>query len=114
MLHDVRAVHTLATQVRVAVVVLVGVDAVGAVGADFVHDAADAHDPVGVVVHFQDEHRRFIRDVGLDGHGRLVNAGVVGVRGKPRGVLGPSFIVVPRDAHGECRYSVFIWIWHRV
>jgi len=111
LLHDVCAVHALAAQVRVAVVVLVGVDAVGAVGADFVHDAADAHDPVGVVVHFQDEHRRLIRDVGLDGHGRLVNAGVIRISGKPRGALGPSFIVVPRDADGECRYRVFIWIW---
>ena len=69
LLHDVGAVQALAAQVRVPVVILFGVHAISAVGANFVHDATDAHDVVGVVVHFQHEQRRFIRDVGLDGHG---------------------------------------------
>jgi len=55
LLHDVGAVQALAAQIRVPVVVLVLVYAVSAVGANFVHDATDAHDPVGVVVHFQHE-----------------------------------------------------------
>ena len=98
---DVGAVHALAAQIRVAVVILLGVHAVAAVGADFVHDAADAHDLVGVVVHFQNEQRRFIRDIGLDGHGAFVNALVFGVRRKPRGSLGPGCIAVPGDANCE-------------
>lgn len=101
-LHDAGTVQPLATQVRVPVVVLVAVHAVAAVGAELVDNAADAHDLVGVVVHFQNEQRRFVRDVGLDGDRRLVNAGVVRVRSKPRAPLGPRFIVVPRDAHGDC------------
>jgi hypothetical protein len=106
--HDVGAVQALAAQIRVSVVVLVVVHAVGAVGANFVHDAADAHDPVGVVVHFQHEQRRFVRDVGLDGHGAFVNAGVVGIRGEPRGSLGPCFIVIARNACGVCLVH---WYW---
>ena len=98
-LHDVRA---LAAQIRVAIVILVGVNAVAAVGADFIHDAADAHDPVGVVVHFYNEQRRFIRDVGFDGNGRLVNAPVFRVCGEPLGSLAPGLVVVSRDADGEC------------
>jgi len=103
---DVGAVHALAAQIRVSVVVLVGVDAVIAVGADFVDDAADAHDPVGVVVHFNDEQRRLIRDVGFDGDGRLVNAGVFRVCGEPRGPLAPGLVVVSRDAHRECVHAL--------
>lgn len=78
-LHDDGAVHALAAQIRVSIVVLVGVDAVIPVRADFVDDAADAHDLVGVVVHFQNEQRRFIRDASLDGDRGLVNAGMVWV-----------------------------------
>ena len=98
--HDVGAVQALAAQIRVSVVVLVVVHAVSAVGANFVHDAADAHDLVGVVVHFQHEQRRFVRDVGLDGDGAFVNAGVARVGGEPRRPLCPRLIVVARDAHG--------------
>ena len=98
--HDHIPIQALAAQIRVSVVVLVLVHAVSAVGANFVHDAADAHDLVGVVVHFQHEQRRFIRDVGLDGNGAFVNAGVARVGGEPRRPLCPRFIVVARDAHG--------------
>ena len=114
-LHDDGAVQALAAQIRVAVVILVGVHAVSAVGANFVHDAADAHDLVGVVVHFQHEHRRFIGDVGLDGDGAFVNAGVAGIRGEPRRPLCPRFVVVARDAHGERLVRGRIhWYWYNV
>lgn len=101
-LHDDGAVHPLATQIRVSVVVLIGVDAVAAIRADFVDDAADAHDLVSVVVHFNDKQRRFIRNVAPDGNGRLVNAGIIRICGAPCTALGQGCIVVSGDAHCEC------------
>ena len=100
--HDDGAVHALATQIRVSVIVLVGVDAITAIRSDLVDDAADAHDLVGVVVHFNDEQRRFIRNVAPDGNRRLVNAGIIRICGTPCTALGPGCIVVSGDARCEC------------
>lgn len=101
-LHDDGAVDAMAPQIRVSVIVLVSIDPIGAVGADFVDDAADAHDSVGVVVHLENEQRRFIRDAGLDWNGTFVNAGMLWIGSEPRRSLGPCCVAVPRDAHGYC------------